>query len=467
MDTVPPPPAPDALVYDWKYVQPVGGKVVIPGHKREDANLILKVSRLLLQWGFIDVCKQARDTETLASVAEVLFPLAPAISKAILLMQRDLLYRTPTRDEVEGRFQGFIVVLVVAAKTGSINFARFIVRKHKIAPGPFREILSSKGNPFAAACKSGNVEFTKWLVNQFKLNLNDAKVGKKNAALFALESGNLELLKWLQTRLQFPHDDVFSKKKKNGFPSCAHNALRVAAKRDDIAVIQFVEQTWSPRESDLLPVDACFMQPGDAKISFSTHPAPTSGMPELPPIQAAVACGSLAAANYLLERYPRSLAGVSPATGCWLCHACKRGTLQSVKWILDNCPLDGSNNTDFYRKNSAHIHTSLIVACSNGKLDIAQWLTSDPRVSHAFSPSYNAGRESSVNFMPDMEMYMAIVGACKSDNVEVASWLCQHFGLGKEFLCGNWNEPLKEAQRCKSSHVLSWLASQFGISPSS
>ena len=156
--------------------------------------------------------------------------------------------------------------------------------------------------------------------------------------------------------------------------------------------------------------------------------------------------------------------------------ACKKGHLQTAKWLLSRNPCIRIDLMDIYFK-----HDPFVRACENGRLDVAQWLLQIKPKFDMTTHNHYIFRQTCINGHLEVAKWLlnvkpniditaqnseAFRTCCKEQKLDIVQWLCQikpylyivcydENGLIKDFEIRE-----KEEANWQQRKYLVWLASE-------
>lgn len=121
--------------------------------------------------------------------------------------------------------------------------------------------------------------------------------------------------------------------------------------------------------------------------------------------------------------------------------ACANGCLEVAIWLTERFQLT-PKDARFY------FNSPLRCACENGYLEVAKWLTD--RFHLTPKDARSTGNA-------------AFVLACENGHLEVVKWLTERFKLSSKDVRSSGNCAIQHARENEHLEVVKWLKSQFGI----
>jgi len=111
---------------------------------------------------------------------------------------------------------------------GHLEVLKWLVDTFKLT---IEDARSEDNDAFRCACSHGQLEVLKWLVDKFELTIEDARSDNNCAFRCACWKGHLEVLKWLVDTFELTLMDV---------RSLGNDALNLACKHGHLNILQFL-----------------------------------------------------------------------------------------------------------------------------------------------------------------------------------------------------------------------------------
>lgn len=285
---------------------------------------------------------------------------------------------------------------VQACKDGDIEMAKKLLDDSNI------------NKELCKACKYGHIEITTWL---YELGANNFT--EKNISA-ACKKNNVEILKWLlSTGLFNGYYDEYSKIDNSPIEFHVPEMLRLAIKKGHLEVTQFLFDTFGKKcgtiTDDLFSLACCSDNIELAKLLCeSDFVANNIGRI----FNKVCIKGNLKIAEWIYDTHQINICGV-------FINSCSRGNIKVAKWL--------------YSLQKVNIDKAFIASCSEGKIEIVQWLyelsvnKSKPTLVDGFVEACTCGQIETAKWIysvcKDLDINEAFFASCQNGNLDLVKWL--------------------------------------------
>ena len=307
----------------------------------------------------------------------------------------------------------YYVILLMACETGKLVIAQWAYKMDRYMT-IYEEDFNY--NAFYISCRGGHVDIVKWLT-EIDPNIRSNTNTLTKSIIVACQNGYTEVVKWLHEKYRVCFHrvnviQIFNEICKNGYIELAkwfnttfYNNIRMKVKKID-------KCNPGGRSSIVWGVHSafvsacCFNKLEIALWLLEEYPAYDSSINNNEALQYAIMNNQLEISDWLKET--NTLVKIDDIALKTFIGCCRQGHMKAIKYVRNECarynislePSDGIISPLRF--------TAFKCACSNGHVDIAQWLyTLHPKVAHDH-PSV---------------IYYTIISSSEEGHIEILKWL--------------------------------------------